>query len=37
MRLGEISSSAEYRIDEQFQELPIYWAKFCFSKSEKNL
>ena len=36
MRLGEIASSAEYRMDEQFQNLSIFGTKFCFSKLEKN-
>ena len=37
MKLGEIASSAEYRMDEQFQNLPIIGAKFWFSKLKKNL
>ena len=32
---GKISSSAEYRIDEQLQNLPIFRAKFWFPKLKK--
>ena len=32
MRIGEIASSAEYQMDEQFQNLPIFGAKFGFFK-----
>ena len=37
MTIGKIASSAEYRIDEQFQNFPIFRAKFRFSKLKKNL
>ena len=37
MRIGEIANSAEYRIDKQFQILPIFGVKFWFSKLEKIL
>ena len=37
MRIGEIASSAEYRLNEQFQNLAIFGAKFWFSKLEKIL
>ena len=36
MRLGEIASSAKYRMDEQFPNLPIFGAKFWFSQLEKK-
>ena len=32
MRIGKISSGAEYRVDAQFQNLPISGAKFRFSE-----
>ena len=32
MRIGEIANDAEYRMDEQFQDLVIFGAKFRFSK-----
>ena len=32
MRISEIASSAEYQMDEQFQNLPILRAKFWYSK-----
>ena len=35
MRIGKISSSAEYRKKELFQDLPIFGAKFWFSKLKK--
>ena len=35
MRIGKISSSAEYRMDEQFQNLTIFGVKFWFSKFKK--
>ena len=31
MRIGEISSSAEYRMDEELQSLPILGVKLWFS------
>ena len=37
MRIGEIASTAEYRIDERLKNLPIFEAKLWFSKSEKIL
>ena len=36
MRIKEITSSAEYRMVKQFQKLPIFVAKFWFSKLKKN-
>ena len=36
MRLGEIASSAEYQMDKQFRNMPIFGAKFWFAKLEKN-
>ena len=35
MRIGEIASSAEYRIDEQLQNLSICGVKFWFSNFKK--
>ena len=32
MNIGKIASSAEYRMDKQFQNFPIFGAKFWFSK-----
>ena len=32
MRIDEIKTSAEYRMDEQFQNFPIFFVKFWFSK-----
>ena len=37
MRIGEIASSAEHRMDERFQNLWISLAKFLFSMLEKIL
>ena len=37
MRIGKIMSSAEYRKDEQNQNLPIFGIKFWFSKSKKKI
>ena len=37
MRIGEITNSAEYRMDEQNQNLPIFGVKFWFYKLKKNL
>ena len=39
MRVGRIPNCAEYRIDEQFQNLPILGAKFSYSqlKNSRNL
>ena len=34
MRIGEIASSAKYRMDEQFQNSPIFVAKIWFFKLE---
>ena len=34
MRIGKIVSSVEYLMDEQFQNLAIFLAKFWFSKLE---
>ena len=36
MRIGEITNSAEYRMDEQNQNLPIFGIKLCFSRLKKN-
>ena len=35
MRIGKITSSAEYRMNEQFKNLPIFGVKFAFSKLKK--
>ena len=35
MRIGNIASSAEYRMDERFQNLPIFEVNFWFSKLKK--
>ena len=35
MRIGESTSSADYRMDEQLQSLPIFGVKFWFSKFKK--
>ena len=37
VRVGEIASSAEYRMDEKFQNMPIFQAKFWFSKLKTTL
>ena len=37
MRIGEITNSAEYRLDEQNQNLPIFGVKFWFSKLKKKI
>ena len=37
MRIGEIASNTEYRMNEQLKNFPIFPAKFWFSKLEKNL
>ena len=36
MRIGEITNSAEYRMDEQNQNLPIFGIKLWFSKLKKK-
>ena len=36
MRIGEITNSAEYRRDEQNQNLPIFGIKLWFSRLKKN-
>ena len=36
IRIGEIASGAEYRMDENFQNLPIFGAKFRFSNLKKS-
>ena len=36
IRIGEIASSAEYRMDEHFQNLQIIGAKFWFSVNWKK-
>ena len=35
MRMGKISNSAEYRMNEQLQNLPIFRANFWFYKLEE--
>ena len=35
--IGKIASCAEYQMDEQFQNLPIFRAKFWFSELKKIL
>ena len=35
MKIGEIASSVEYRMDEQFQNLPGFRTKFWFYKLKK--
>ena len=35
MRIGKIASSAEYRVDEQFQNFPTFAAKFWLYKFKK--
>ena len=37
MRIRKIASSAEYQMDEKFQNLPIFGAKFWFFKFKKIL
>ena len=37
MRIGEITNSAEYRVDKQNQNLPIFGVKFWFSKLKKRI
>ena len=37
MRIGEIVSSEEYRMDGEFKNLPILGVKFLFSKLKKNI
>ena len=36
MKIGEITNSAEYQMDEQNQNLPIFGIKLWFSKLKKN-
>ena len=36
MRIGEITNSAEYRMNEQNQNLPIFGIKLWFSRVKKN-
>ena len=36
MRIGEITNSAEYQMDEQNQNLPIFGIKLWFSKLKKK-
>ena len=36
MKIGYITNSAEYRMDEQNRNLPIFGIKCWFSKLEKN-
>ena len=36
MRTGEITNSAEYQMDEQKQNLPIFGIKLWFSKLKKK-
>ena len=37
MGIGEITNSAEYRMNEQNQNLPIFGNKLWFSKLKKKL
>ena len=37
MRISEITNNAEYQIDEQNQNLPIFGIKFWFSKLKKKI
>ena len=37
MRTGEITNSAEYQMDEQNQNLPIFGIKLWFSKLKKKI
>ena len=36
MKIGEITKSAEYQMDEQNQSLPTFGIKLSFSKLEKK-
>ena len=36
MRIGEITNSSEYRMDEQKQNLPIFGIKLWLSRLKKN-
>ena len=36
MKIGEITNSAEYQMDEQNQNLPIFGIKLWFAKLKKN-
>ena len=36
VRIGEITNSSEYRMDEQNQNLPIFGIKLWFSKLKKK-
>ena len=36
MRIGEITNNAEYRVDEQNQNLPFFGIKLLFSKLKKK-
>ena len=37
MKIGEITSSAEYQMDEQNQNLPIFGIKLWFSELKKKI
>ena len=37
MRIGKITNSVEYRMDEQNQNLPIFGIKLWFSKLKKKI
>ena len=37
MKIGEITNSAEYQMDEQNQHLPIFGIELWFSKLEKKI
>ena len=37
MRIGKIMNTAEYRMDEQNQNLPIFGIKLWFSKLKKKI
>ena len=36
MKIGDITNSAEYQMDEQNQNLPIFWIKLWISKLKKK-
>ena len=35
MKIGKITNSAKYQMDERFQNLPIFGVKLTFSKLKK--
>ena len=36
MRIGKITNSTEYQLDEKFQNFPIFKANFGFSNSKNS-